>query len=85
MTRIDLTVPETIKEYIEKQAAKEGFGLPSDFIIALVEAHKGRQRRSELESMLLETVDGPLTEWTDADVETIRRDGTDIINRRKGH
>jgi antitoxin ParD1/3/4 len=84
MTTIDLTVPETIKEYIEKQASKEGYRLPADFVVALVQAHQERRHRLEVESMLLEAVDGPFTEWTDADVEDIRRQGAALISQRKG-
>jgi hypothetical protein len=40
ITAIDLTVPETIKEYIEKQAAREGHRLPANFVVALVQAHQ---------------------------------------------
>ena len=38
---------------------------------------------AEIESQLDEAVDGPFTEWTDDDVNDIRRLGTAILNRRK--
>jgi hypothetical protein len=43
-----------------------------------------RKLSSELEASLLEVVDGPFSEWTDADVEDIRREGKATIGQRKG-
>ncbi len=34
--------------------------------------------------MLLETVDGPFTEWTDQTLEDIRRQGMALIEHRRG-
>ena len=84
MSTIDITLPEPIKAYVEKQVAANGYKDASDFFVSLVEGHQHRQLRSEVESMLLERIDGPFEDWTDQDVEDIRREGTAMINQRKG-
>ncbi len=84
MSTIDLTLPEPMKAYVEKQVAQNGFKNAADFIISLVETHQHRQLRAEVESLLLERIDGPFEEWTDQDVEDIRREGTALINQRNG-
>jgi hypothetical protein len=67
--------------YVEKRAAECGKDA-SEFIVSVLEHH--RQLRSEVEAMLLERIDGPFEEWTDEDVEDIRREGIELINQRKG-
>jgi hypothetical protein len=56
----------------------------SEFILSVLENHQHRQIRSEIGSMLLETVDGPFTEWTDQTLEDIRRQGMALIEHRRG-
>jgi len=84
MSTIDLHLPEPMKAYVEKRASECGCKDASEFIVSVLEDHQFRQHRSEIEAMLLEAIDGPFTEWTDQTVEDIRREGTAIINRRKG-
>jgi hypothetical protein len=83
MTTLDLTLPEEVKSYIEKQAAQQGYADPGSFIAALVEAHQHRQIRSDVEARLLEVIDGPFDEWTDEDLLDIRREGEALISLRR--
>jgi hypothetical protein len=41
------------------------------------------QADCEIEEMLLESIEGPFTDWTNGDIDEIRHFGTEVINRRK--
>ena len=81
---IGVKLPTPMKAYLEAQAAKAGCTDLSEFVVSVLEDHQYRQQKSEIEAMLLETVNGPFTEWTDQTIEEIRREGIAIIDRRKG-
>jgi len=83
MTSIDIELPDEMNEYVEKQAIERGYSRPMDFIVALLEEHKRKQSRSEIEAMLLERIDGPFQDWTDRDLEDVRNEGTALVNQRK--
>lgn len=82
MTRIDLNLPEELSAYLQQQVASRSYKDASAFVQALLEADRHRNLRDELETMLLDAAEGPFTEWTDADVEDVRRVGRQLIERR---
>jgi antitoxin ParD1/3/4 len=84
MDTLQITLPEPMKTYVEKQVAQSGYKDAADFVMSLVENHQRGQLRLEVEAMMLETVDGPFTEWTRKTVEDIRREGMAILNREPG-
>ena len=75
MTTIGVTLPDTLKAFIDKQVALRGHRDVSEFLQSLLEAEQRRQLGAEVERLLLEAVDGPFVEWTDRDVEDIRWTG----------
>jgi len=81
---IGLKLPSPMKAYLEAQATKCGCADVSEFVVSVLAAHQQRQVRSEIEAMLLERIDGPFAEWTDQDMEYIRKEGTALINLCKG-
>jgi antitoxin ParD1/3/4 len=82
MSTIDLNLPEELRSYVNEQVASRGYTDASEFVQALLEAERHRSLRDELETTLLEAADGPFSEWTDADVEDVRRVGRRLIERR---
>lgn len=82
MSRIDLTLPDELSAYVQEQVASRGYRDASDFVQSLLEADRHRNVRDEVEAMLLDAADGPFTEWSDADVEDVRRVGKRLIERR---
>jgi Arc/MetJ-type ribon-helix-helix transcriptional regulator len=83
MKTIDVTLPDDLQAFAQAEAARRGFKDPSDFVQSLLEAEKHRQVRQELESLLLEAVDGPFSEWTDQDANDIRTEGRRLIERHQ--
>ena len=53
-TSINISLPESLKEYIKQRVAQEGYSTPSDFIRDLIREDKRRQEQVRLERLLLE-------------------------------
>jgi Arc/MetJ-type ribon-helix-helix transcriptional regulator len=83
MSTIAIQLPRKLKPYLDEETNRRGYKRVSEFVEALVEAERHRDIRAELEQMLLEAVEGPFEEWTDKDVEDIRRVGTALIKRQR--
>jgi len=83
MSTIDIRLPDHLKAFLEAQAARRGYADASEFVQALLEAEQHRQLKSELEQMLLETADGPFSDWTEDDVNDVRRGGKRLIQGRR--
>jgi hypothetical protein len=76
-------VPDELEPFVASQAAERGHKSASDFIISLIEAERHRISDSQIDALLDEAIDGPFSDWTDTDVEDIRRVGTRLIEMRK--
>ena len=82
MTRLDVNLPDALKAFIEEQVARRGYKDASAFVQSVLEAERQRQVGREVEQALLEAADGPFTDWTNDDVEDIRRAGKRLIEKR---
>jgi antitoxin ParD1/3/4 len=82
MATLDLNLPEALRAFVEEQVARRGYKDASAFLQSLLEAERYRQVGREVEQSLLEAADGPFTDWTDDDVEDIRRAGKRLIEKR---
>ncbi|HWB54218.1 MAG TPA: hypothetical protein VG722_08495 [Tepidisphaeraceae bacterium] len=80
---MEITLPDELRAFAQSEAARRGFKDPGEFMQSLLEAERHRQVGREIESLLIEASDGPFSEWTNADVEEIRRTGKRLIERRK--
>ena len=54
MQSLMITLPDSLKTFVEEQAAKEGFPSVSEFLEELVREVQKRKARQELEDQLLE-------------------------------
>lgn len=84
MNAIEITLPDELRRFVETQSSARGFGTPSDYVQALVEADRLRAMRSQLENSLVEAARGPSTPLTEQDFEGIRRRGRALIAGRRG-
>jgi Arc/MetJ-type ribon-helix-helix transcriptional regulator len=80
---MSIHLPDDLSSFVKDEAMRRGFRDPSAFVQSLIEAEQHRRVRQEVETMLLDAVSGPFTDWTDTDVEDIRRTGRSMIERRK--
>ena len=62
MTNMNISLPETLKSYVEEQVTSGGYGTASEYLRELIREDKKRKARERLESFLLEGLDsgGPV-------------------------
>lgn len=57
MTNMNVSLPETLKAYVEEQVASGGYGTVSEYLRELIREDKKRKAQERLESFLLEGLD----------------------------
>ncbi len=57
MTNMNVSLPETLKTYVEEQVAFGGYGTVSEYLRELIREDKKRKAQERLESFLLEGLD----------------------------
>ena len=69
---MNISLPETLKEYVKERVAEGIYSNPSDYIRALIRSDMKRHSQEQLEAMLLEGINsGPATEMTRNDWDGI--------------
>ena len=67
MTSLNVSLPKVLKEYVEGQAAADGYSTPSEYIRELIRDDRKRQAKEKLEAALLEGLNsGPAKPITSA-------------------
>jgi antitoxin ParD1/3/4 len=60
MTTVNISLPESMKTFVEEQAAKEGYASVSEYLRAVIrDLQQRKARKAELEAKLLEGVRPP--------------------------
>jgi antitoxin ParD1/3/4 len=73
---MNISLPDSMKHFIEGQVAAGGYSSASEYVRALVRADQQRQAKARLETLLLEALDsGDATTMTPEDWDAIRREG----------
>lgn len=54
MTTVTISLPESLKVFIETQIARGGFGTVSEYLCVLIRDDRYRKEQEKLETMLLE-------------------------------
>ena len=54
MTNVNVSLPETLKIYIEEQVTEGGYGTTSEYFRELIREDKKRKAQAKLETLLLE-------------------------------
>jgi antitoxin ParD1/3/4 len=52
MTHLTITLPETVKAYIDQQIASEHYSTADEFLTALIEQEQMRQAKQKVNAML---------------------------------
>jgi antitoxin ParD1/3/4 len=73
MTTVTVTLPESLKEFVDAQIAEGGHGSVSDYVIALLKEAQKRKAWDKVESLVLEGLQSPTREMTKADWEDLHR------------
>jgi antitoxin ParD1/3/4 len=59
MSTMSLTLPDSLKAFVESQATKRGYGSPNDYLEALIREDQRKAENDEIENKLLEALQGP--------------------------
>jgi antitoxin ParD1/3/4 len=74
MSEINVSLPESLQDFIDEQVARGAYASASEYLRALVREDQKRKARERLEELLIEGLEsGPATEMTDADWDEMRR------------
>ena len=82
--KMNISLPEALKEFVETQASKEGFETVSDYIQTVIRQLQKQEARQKIETELLEGLkSGPATPMTALDWDDVRREVHARHTRRK--
>ncbi len=87
LTSLNISLPHSLKEYVEDRVKKGGYSTPSEFIRALLRDDHKRRAQEKLQALVFEGVkSGEPLEITPAYWERKRRQLVARFNRKKaGH
>lgn len=74
MTTLNICVPDEVKAFVEARMAEEGYVSASEYLLALIRDAQKHRAKLELETKLLEGLQGPVTEMTRDDWDSIERE-----------
>jgi antitoxin ParD1/3/4 len=78
-----ISIPDSIKELVDQEAASGAFPTADDYIRSLIEADQRREAQDHVEALIMEGLDSPSSEMTAQDWEDIRREGLATIRNRQ--
>jgi hypothetical protein len=84
MSTLPIHLPDDLRAFVEAKAAEHGYSSPSAFVTSLVEAERVKSVARDVDALLLEAIDGPFEDWTESDLDDIRKTGRALIEQRKG-
>jgi len=74
MTSMNISLPESMKTFVEEQVAAGGYGTTSEYLRALIREDQKAKARAQLTALIQEGIDsGPATPMTAEDWARMRR------------
>ena len=84
MKTMNVSLPDSMREYIEQQVKAGGYGSVSEYIRDLIRQDQKRQAKEHLETLLLEGLDsGTATPMSDRDWTEIRQAVREQLDRQQ--
>ncbi len=81
---MNISLPDTLRDYIEQQVKIGGYGSSSEYIRALIRQDQKRKAEEHLQSLLLEGLDsGAALPMSDRDWTEIRQAVRDKLNQQQ--
>ena len=73
---MNISLPPTLKDWVDEQVSRRGFGTASEFVRQMLREEQQRQLRERIDAALVEGIEsGPSTPMTAQDWDDIRREG----------
>ncbi len=86
ITTINISLPDTLKAEVDSIVSADGYGNTSEFFRDLIRNHMKERQEKQLEMMMLEGMNSPMSPWTKDDQERIKETvKARILAKRKGH
>jgi antitoxin ParD1/3/4 len=73
MTSMNISLPESLRKFVETQVAKGGYGSTSEYLRELIRNDQKEKAAADLEEKLLSGLRSPTREWTEKDWDALRR------------
>jgi antitoxin ParD1/3/4 len=83
MATMNISLPDSMRAFIEEQVARGGFGTTSEYIRALVREAQRRDAEEKLEAKLLEALTKPPEEMTDERWQALRERAQQVAERKR--
>ncbi len=81
---MNISLPPPLKEWVDQQVSRRGFGTASEFVRQMLREEQQRQLRERIDAALVEGIEsGPSTPMTTQDWDDIRREGRRRLAKRK--
>ena len=71
-TTMNISLPESLRNWVEEQVEKGGYGSASEFIREVLRKARKRAEREELQELLMEGLRSEPVTMTDADWEALK-------------
>lgn len=84
ITTLNVSLPETMREWIQARVSEGGFSSASEYVRSLVRDDQKRAAEERLETLLLEGLEGESREMTAEDWKDIRREFRKRVKKRRG-
>jgi antitoxin ParD1/3/4 len=85
MTTLNISLPDTMKDFIQEQIQKGGYSTASEYLRYLVRQEQKRVAQAKLDTMLLEGLNsGESIEINDLWWEQMKTELVDNFNKRNG-
>lgn len=71
---MNISLPGPLKAFVDAQIAEGRYGTVSEYVRELIRADEKERARARLETLLLEGLASPESEWTSGDLDRVRRE-----------
>jgi hypothetical protein len=82
MEAVILSLPDDMSVFITRQATHGGFSSVRDYLCSLILEEQKRHAKRELETKLLEGLEGPVSEMTREDWESNEAEAMEALARK---
>lgn len=85
MTTLTISLPESLREFIDQQVKSKGYGNTSEYVRSLVRSDQEQQASRRLESLLLEGLEsgGDDIEATPQFWRDLKAEAVELVKRRR--
>lgn len=83
MQSMNISLPEPLKQFVDGQVALGRYSSTSEYMRELIRADEKQKATQQLEAKLLEGLNSPESEVSNADWQAIRQEALALLDSRK--